>query len=194
MNVITVEVLCAARSTVYRAIPTAQVRTRANTARLPLLGCPVVAHPPCRFWSRLFPLAAATLADMVAELRLGLWCACQVRRRGGVLEQPAHSRLWSAAALPMPSAPGQADSYSIAVDQSQWGAPFPKPTWLYFSGIPRRNLPPMPLSFAPPRIRTQALTTPGQRSATPLEFARWLCHVATSASAAPHPPFMEVSK
>lgn len=33
---------------------------------------------------------------------LGLWCAEQVRKWGGILEQPAHSRLWEAAGLPRP--------------------------------------------------------------------------------------------
>lgn len=169
------EILCAARSTVYRSLPNALVRTRANSAWLTTGTCRVIAHPPCRFWCRARALAADKPSTIIQELMLGLWCAFQVKIRGGVLEQPAHSRLWDAANLPRPHVYGQQHAYSIAVDQAAWGHHGPKPTWLFFCGIPKHTIPPIPLSFVPTRRRTLMVCTNGQRSATPPAFMDWLC-------------------
>src|SRR5689334_6621614 len=49
---------------------------------------PVVAHPPCGPWSKLRHLCKEETADC------GLRAVDQVRRFGGVLEQPEHSKLW----------------------------------------------------------------------------------------------------
>lgn len=57
---------------------------------------PVVAHPPCGPWSKMRHLCTKqdkTCAPRAVE---------QVRKFGGVLEHPAHSRLWNHCDLPLP--------------------------------------------------------------------------------------------
>src|SRR5712671_3163773 len=56
-------------------------------------GMPVVAHPPCAQWCAL-----AHFARCDAEQKaLGPYAVELVRQHGGVLEHPAHSKLWKAA-------------------------------------------------------------------------------------------------
>lgn len=57
---------------------------------------PVVAHPPCGPWGRLSGLCRyqdRAIAPLAVE---------QVRSYGGILEHPAHSRLWDACRMPPP--------------------------------------------------------------------------------------------
>lgn len=185
-----VAVLCAGRSSVYSAFPQVSIFDRDRSAEHYRGPWPVVAHPPSRFWSAWNARAAATVSEIVSEMMLGMHCAMVTRSRGGVLEQPAHSRLWRCAGFPVPSAPVLRTSleWSIEVDQSHWGHPHAKSTWLYVSGLRRADLPAMPLSFRP--LRSSRLTdlTPGQRSATPIAFARWLVAVAERCACPPAPP------
>src|SRR5262245_39623422 len=50
---------------------------------------PVVAHPPCKNYSRISYLAKGDERDCAIR------AVVQVRRWGGVLEHPAHSRLFN---------------------------------------------------------------------------------------------------
>jgi len=152
-------------------------------------GKPVVAHPPCGPWSRL-----KHLHKKPEEAELGLLAVEQVRKNGGVLEQPANSKLWDAAGLPRP---GEHDAYgfSIVVDQCAWGHVARKTTWLYFvrvdknlvdrtcrfGGTPThwcsgsRTAPRGPV---PPGIK---VCSKAQRNRTPLAFAEWLIEMARDA-------------
>jgi hypothetical protein len=90
---------------------------------------PVVAHPPCKSWSRRF----SWRKDID---RSGHDCGPraveQVRKAGGVIEHPAHSALWEHCKLPKPGeAPDSFGGFTIAVNQVDWGHPTVKPTWLY---------------------------------------------------------------
>lgn len=99
---------------------------------------PVVAHPPCGPWGRLHHLCKhqdATLAPVAVE---------QVQRFGGVLEHPAHSRLWKECGLPLPGQPSLfVPGFTLAVEQWRWGHYAIKPTWLYVVGL-RGELPELP--------------------------------------------------
>lgn len=98
---------------------------------------PVVAHPPCGPWGRLRHLSKKDRADL-APLAVA-----QVRRWGGVLEHPAHSKLWDACSLPKPGEPLDLwGGGTLRVDQSDFGHVARKPTWLYIVGGTPGPMPP----------------------------------------------------
>jgi hypothetical protein len=134
---------------------------------------PVIAHPPCGPWGRYAHRCEqdATLALVAVE---------QVRRWGGVLEHPAHSRLWAAAGLPRPGElPDAHGGYTIHVEQGWWGHAAPKPTWLYLVGVrPGSVVLPAPRPQPTGRVERMAKTC---RHLTPPDFARYLVSLASLA-------------
>lgn len=148
---------------------------------------PVVAHPPCAPWSSLRHLCPGK----TTEKQVGIVAVAQVRRWGGVLEQPAYSMLFKACSLPFPGGlPDEFGGYTIEVNQCDWGHAAQKKTWLYIVGT--NDLPPFP----PPGKPTHWVSgtyTPGQRGTvpegfrvlpprlrhlTPPAFAEWLVEAA----------------
>jgi hypothetical protein len=106
----------------------------------------------------------------------------QVRRWGGVLEHPAHSRLWNEPlGLPRPGMwPDPWGGITIEVEQGAWGHPAPKKTWIYAV-----NVDPKLLAQASPGLRpwTEIERMPrSQRHLTPPLVAAWLVELARSAS------------
>lgn len=92
---------------------------------------PVIAHPPCRAWGRLRAFAK----PRTDERELAFHALSVVRNNGGILEHPANSSFWKTAAL---SRPGIRDDYDVityVIDQSWFGHPAPKRTYLYCVGI-----------------------------------------------------------
>ena len=107
---------------------------------------PVIAHPPCRLWGRLRTFSTAD----PREKELAVWAVEQVLAKGGILEHPAGSTLWEHWNLPKPNKGSTSDSvFSISVDQSWFGHPCKKDTWLLISGTTAAHLPPITLSFSP---------------------------------------------
>lgn len=102
----------------------------------------VVAHPPCQRWGRFWHGSTRK----PHQFKLGDDDGCfasalaAVRRWGGVLEHPAHSKAWDAFGLrkPDPEATwlpcGERD-WTCYVEQGFYGHLSRKPTWLYASGI-----------------------------------------------------------
>jgi hypothetical protein len=172
-----IAVLCAAHRSVYCGMSGVEVYDRNRDARTFGGGMPVIAHPPCRSWSAKCRHQAK---PEPGEQGLGLWCAEQVKRWGGVLEQPAYSLLWEAAELPRPGITSRGYSWSLEIWQAWFGYPMKKATWLYFSNIFAGDLPPIPYRLHPrggDRLAEQRMSKQ-QRSATSLEFAEWLVRVA----------------
>lgn len=143
-------------------------------------GNSVVAHPPCRLFSALKHMSRAP----ESEKELAYWALEQVRQWGGVLEHPARSKLWEEKGLPLP---GRRDEWgwTLCVSQYWFGHKGEKATWLYIVGIDRKELPPVPLRlgypvnvFAGSSRRQEPGARHSLRSATPIEFARWLIEVA----------------
>lgn len=167
-----IAVLCAAPRSVYHELENVFAFDERRDARTFAGGMAVVAHPPCRGWSA-FCAHQANVSP--GEKELGLWCVEQVRRWGGVLEQPAHSRLWEAAGLPRPGDTARGDSWSTEVWQSWWGYPMRKGTWLYFSKISPLDVT-YPLRLHPEGgdRRAEQLMGKARRSHTTAEFAAWL--------------------
>ena len=190
----TVAILCAARRSVYHSLPDLEVYDEARDARTFAGGMSIVAHPPCRRWTTYGDNMTRRLkldpAEVAAEKDLGVWCAEQVKEWGGILEQPAKSRLWAAAGLPLPGSPQSADSFSLAVWQSWWGFEARKATWLYFRGIQLETIQiPFTLLRHKQGGRKWFDSVPGhsngRRSETTPAFAEWLVAIARS-SKSPH--------
>lgn len=110
---------------------------------------PVVAHPPCQRWGKMWKGQPGNIKRGKVE-RKGDDAGCfksalfDVRRFGGVLEHPEHSHAWKHFGLPKPPRNGgwiKADDFggwTCRVEQGQYGHYAPKPTWLY---AVRCNLP-----------------------------------------------------
>lgn len=162
----------------------------ARDARLYTGPYPVVAHPPCGPWGRLRHLCRVQVADLAPR------AIEQVRAFGGVLEHPAHSRLWRHARLPEPGElPDEHGGYTLAVNQVDWGHVARKPTWLYLVRVPCVRLEmPEPrepthwISGGRGREGKKRKTTPvppgikvcsaQARRRTPPAFAEWLVALA----------------
>lgn len=107
---------------------------------------PVVAHPPCTRWGKMWKGQPGNIKRGKVE-KMGDDGGCfaaaldAVRRYGGVLEHPEHSHAWAhfninkpprqggwiAAELPGTGRYG----WTCRVEQGQYGHYAPKPTWLY---------------------------------------------------------------
>lgn len=172
-----VAVFCAATKTAYRGMEGVEVYDRIRNVRTFSGGMPVIAHPPCRSWSLYCRHQAK---PEPGEQELGLWCAEQVKRWGGVLEHPARSLLWEAAGLPRPGVTSRGDAWSIEVWQAWWGYPMRKTTWLFVSKVYAGDMPEVPFCLHPRGgdRRTEQRMSKNQRSATTPEFAAWLVEVA----------------
>lgn len=104
---------------------------------------PLIAHPPCRKFSKLRGLSTAPLS----EKKLAFFALAKVRQFGGILEHPRSSTLWKDGNFNLD---GTIDSYGgflRSVDLSWFGFSARKKTMLYFCGIAPGQLPPFPLSF-----------------------------------------------
>ena len=79
-----VAVLFARPDSIYKTFPAIDVFDELRDARTFRGGCPVVAHPPCRAWSRMKAFAK----PKPWEKDLARWAVQVVRENGGVLEHP----------------------------------------------------------------------------------------------------------
>lgn len=125
----------------YADVPFVDLWDEARDARNYAGPLPVVAHPPCARWCQL-----ASLVQHVHGYKIGddggTFAAAleSVRRCGGVLEHPAHTRAWKRYGLPIPaSTHGWTQTFddpgwSCYIEQEQYGHPARKPTWLYYVG------------------------------------------------------------
>jgi len=172
-----VAVLCAARNSIYKELDCDVYDATRNALTFPCDQA-VIAHPPCRAWSAFCRHQAQ---PDPGERALGVWCCEVLKECGGVLEQPAHSRLFDYARLPLP---GESDGvlWSIAVQQAWWGFPFKKGTWLCFSRVQRElvNVPFVLRNPSGDRERWNTMSK-NQRAATCRAFAVWLLDVAGKA-------------
>jgi len=171
-----VAVLCAAATSEYKRLEGVEVYDKRRDARTFPGGMPVVAHPPCRGWSRWLWRQAK---PEKGERELALFCVEQVRRWGGVLEHPRLSWLWPAARLPLP---GRKDRWGFCIEvwQVWWGFPCRKATWLYIVGVDEEDLPPIPFRLHPGGDHTGYKRLSRHQR---MEFARWLVEVARKCKA-----------
>lgn len=171
-----VAVLCVAPKSIYRSLHGVECYDRNNDVRTFAGGMPVVAHPPCRTWSAY---CAHQAKPLPGEKDLGPLCVEWLKKCGGVLEHPAHSRLFRHCGLPLPGWTSRSDLWSAEVLQAWWGDTRTKTTWLCFCGISPLDVQ-WPLRLHDPRgdrRRWQVMSTT-QRSATNPNFAKWLVETA----------------
>lgn len=173
-----VAALCVAGNSVYKTLDGVDCYDARRDVRTFPGGMPVVAHPPCRSWSAF---TAQQAKPPPGEKELGPLCVDILRREGGVLEHPAHSRLFSYCGLPPP---GETAGYltTIYVEQAWWGYPMRKATWLCLSMVDINQLD-VPYVKHNSRSgvgdrRRQQVMSKNQRAATCLPLAQWLVEAA----------------
>lgn len=136
---------------------------------------PVVAHPPSRAWGKLAHFAK----PLPGEKDMARHAVSVVRRNGGVLEHPAHSRLWDDMSLPRPGqTPDEFGGYSVEIMQGSFGHRADKRTWLY---LVRCEFP-LLIPSAPNPQRSVEMMGRAERERTPPELARLLVAVASQAT------------
>lgn len=174
----TVAVLCVAPKSIYRTLPGVECYDAKRDARTFTGGMPVVAHPPCRTWSAY---CAHQAKPEPGERELGPLCVRWLKLCGGILEHPAHSRLFDFCELPKPGETFDG-LWTAAVWQAWWGDSRTKATWLCFSGIKPSDVK-FPLQLHEPHgdRRRWQLMSHTRRSATCPEFAAWLVETARKA-------------
>lgn len=101
---------------------------------------PVVAHPPCERWGRF---AKGSMTKQVHQVGDDGGCfaaaLASLRRWGGALEHPAHSKAWEAHGIPAPPSKGGWLQVGFAewtchVEQGHYGHKARKATWLLYVG------------------------------------------------------------
>lgn len=143
---------------------------------------PVVAHPPCTRWSILGSCRGYRDGEDDGCFEAAL---ASVREFGGVLEHPRYSLAWERFGLARPGAAGWHrqlldDAWTCEIDQRNYGLPFRKPTWLYYTG----DNPPALIFGNGPRGHVTANNAHnfagGNRSSTPDAFRDVLLAMARS--------------
>lgn len=133
---------------------------------------PVVAHPPCRLFSKL---RAFSKAD-ISEKRLAYHALQVVRNNGGILEHPCTSRLWIEKEIVKPGTTDVYGGFTISINQSWFGYYTQKRTRLYIVGISPAQLPSYPLSFDLIERKFDNLT-PKQRSESTNQLIEWFLEI-----------------
>jgi hypothetical protein len=175
----------------YPSLPGVDAWAPPRDARIYDGPLPVVAHPPCGGWSSLRHLYQGDDTDCAVR------AVEQVRAFGGVLEHPAHSRLWGALDLPDV---GLSDrwGFTYEVTQVSWGHVARKRTWLYACGVDyallsrTRRVGGTPTHWVSGGGTGRGATPPGikvcsaqQRRRSPPAFAEWLVMLARSTRCSP---------
>lgn len=172
----TVAALCVSPRSIYKRLEGVECYDSARDVRTFAGGMPVVAHPPCRAWSAYLRHQAKPLPG---EKELGPLCVDWLRKCGGVLEHPAHSRLFAHCGLPLPGKK-VGSLWTIEVEQSMWGDSRRKLTWLCFAGVRWQDVV-LPLTLHSSRRGDRQRwkrMSHAKRAATPPAMAAWLVAVA----------------
>lgn len=168
-----VSVLFAMTDSIYKTLPGCDVWDEQRNALNFKGGAPIIAHPPCRLFSRMRYLSKAD----IEEKRLAYFAIDMVRNCGGVLEHPYQSKLWEEKKLPKP---GQRDrwGFTIAMPQFWFGHMITKPTLFYICGLgSSKNLPEIEFKLGDAGTVFERMPK-HLRSATPPRMAQWLLAVA----------------
>lgn len=159
-----VAALCVDEGSVFKSLAGVECYDVKRDARTFGFDMPVVAMPPCADYSRMRGFAK----HVEGRKELGPFCIDAVRRCGGVLEQPASSRLFDG--LPPPGGKDQF-GFTVVVDQSWFGFPARKRTFLYFCGL--SDFPAVPLSLCYPAKLVEYMDKRA-RSKMTVQLAEWL--------------------
>ena len=175
-----VAILCVHSNSIYHSLPAVDCFDARRDVRSFTGGKRVVCHPPCRSWSAF---CAHQAKPPPGEKELGPLCVEHLKREGGILEHPAHSRLFDHCGLPKPGDPPKDGLWTAEVWQAWWGYPMMKKTWLCFSGIdPHQVSFPFILHSRGADRRRQQVMSKNQRAATHPALAQWLVDHARKAN------------
>ena len=177
MNLRPISALFVSGRSIYKHLPGVEAFDRKRGVQSFDGKTPIIAHPPCRCWSKYFASQARPV-DREAEMELGRWAVRTVMQCGGVLEQPAKSALWEACQLPGPGDRSDPFCYTVYVEQSWFGFPTPKPTWLLVCGVPPGSLPAPPMRLMNHSRMSFNRMSQFNRSRTLQSFAGYLCQIA----------------
>ena len=164
-----ISVLCCSKNSIYKTLGV-DCYDIDRDARTFDGSTPIIAHPPFRAWSAYCSHQAKYPPE---EKELAPMCVQWLAKCGGILEHPAHSRLWSRMRIPLPGE-YRNGMHCIEVNQCWWGDSRTKKTWLLLSKIDMSKL------VLPPPVEVQddreswSKMSKDQRSATHPSFARWL--------------------
>lgn len=141
---------------------------------------PVIAHPPCRLFSRLKRFAKAPACEKI----LAYSAIATVRVNGGVVEHPNGSSLFADMNIPLDGSRDAYGGYVRRVFMSDFGAKFKKDTLIYIVGVEPGNLPSYPISFDLPTMvikRSKRSVMPyvskKDRDMSPLLFCMYLIDI-----------------
>lgn len=169
-------------------IPVLFVHNRSNYKKLPIFDCydekrdaltylgssPVIAHPPCRTFSRLKGLTNAP----IEEKKLAYWAVDLVRYQGGIIEHPYDSALWKDINAPKPGTYDEFGGFTVVFNQKDFGYYTEKKTRLYIVGCKLRDLPAMPMRFdLDTKVRSFVNLTPKQRSETTIDLCTYFAEI-----------------
>ena len=131
----------------YFGLPHVEAWDEAKDARQYSGPYPVVAHPPCQRWGKMWFGQPLTVKLTGRRKKKGDDGGCfkaaleAVRKFGGVLEHPEGSHAWAHFNLNKPPREGgwiPADmlgGWTCCVEQGRYGHYARKPTWLYAFGV-----------------------------------------------------------
>lgn len=176
----TIAALFVRPDSVYKLMPGVDCWDEVRDARHFAGGHAIVAHPPCRLFGQLAHMSKAPSHEKELAYLAVKWA----RLLGGVVEHPAHSRLWTEMGMVGPgSGVDEFGGLTVAVNQFAWGHKARKPTWLYIVGC--AEIPTMPVEMGQPTHCVARRTGQNKphiskplREATPPAFAAWLVEVA----------------
>jgi hypothetical protein len=135
---------------------------------------PVVAHPPCQRWGKMWAGSPSVIAKTGVRKVKGDDGGCyksalrDVRKYGGVIEHPWGSHAWKHFCLAIPPRKGgwvKADDvggYTCCVEQGRYGHYARKPTMLYAVGC---TLPELDWGIGEHRIPQWAIEKYGEKRA-----------------------------
>ena len=125
---------------------------------------PVVAHPPCQRWGKMWFGQPLTVKETGERKRKGDDGGCfkaaliDARKFGGVIEHPWGSHAWPHFGLTVPPRAGgwvKADDHggwTCCVEQGRYGHYARKPTLLVVYGVDRDDLPELDWGIGEPRL------------------------------------------
>jgi hypothetical protein len=141
---------------------------------------PVIAHPPCQRWGKMW-FGSPNVVKQTGIRKIkgddnGCFAAAleAVRKWGGVLEHPKGSHAWPHFKIKKPLLYGgwiKADDFggwTCCVEQGRYGHYARKPTWLYVCGVDPMELPELDWGVSEPKYDPELVARIGLKKAKKL--------------------------
>jgi len=153
----------------YSGLPGVEIWDKEKDARLYHGPYPVVAHPPCQRYGKMWFGQPAYVARTGIRKKKGddggcFKCALlDARTHGGVIEHPYGSHAWGLFGIAKPPRKGgwvKADDFggwTCCVEQGRYGHYARKPTYLLVYGVSYEDLPDLEWGHSDPRIPQWAI-------------------------------------